>query len=154
VPTTQESAAQSGFRFDTRDVDWKKFVTDGTYYKLLHVDVDSRTADMIVKFEPRARCLHHRHVAATTSLVLEGELHIHEKSAEGEVIKIKPAGTYTPGTDYEVHVEGGGDEGVVVYFSMRGKTDVIYELVDPDTMKTTRSITIQDFARDFERWAS
>lgn len=150
MPTPQARTSQSDFRFDTRDIDWKKFVTDGTYYKLLHVDVERRSADMIVKFDPGARCLPHRHVAATTSLVLEGELHVHENTAAGEVVQVKPAGTYSPGATDEVHIEGGGDEGVVVYFSMRGESDVIYELVDPDTLQATRSITIQDFARDFE----
>ena len=64
-------------------------------------------------------------MAATTGLVLEGELHVHENTAAGEVVQVKPAGAYSPGAADEVHVEGGGDEGVVVYFSMRGQTDVI-----------------------------
>ena len=64
------------FRFDTKQVDWKDFITTGCYYKLLDVNVAARTADMIVKFEPGARCMYHRHIAPATSLVLEGELHI------------------------------------------------------------------------------
>ena len=60
------------FRFDTSEIEWKPFVTEGCVYRLLDVNVPARTADMIVKFEPNARCLNHRHVARTMSFVLEG----------------------------------------------------------------------------------
>src|SRR5436190_15637413 len=66
------AAEVAKFRFDTTNVEWKKFVTEGCYYRILDVNVPARTADMLVKFEPGARCLHHRHVARTMSFVLEG----------------------------------------------------------------------------------
>ena len=68
------------FRFDTTNVEWKNFVTDGCYYRILDVNVPARTADMLVKFEPGARCLNHRHVARTMSFVLEGDLHVIERA--------------------------------------------------------------------------
>ena len=46
-----DSNALRNFRFDTKDVDWKDFITAGCYYKLLDVNVGARTADMIVKFD-------------------------------------------------------------------------------------------------------
>jgi len=52
-----------------------------------------------------------------------------------------------------VHVEGGGDRGVVVYFSMRGDTDHIYDFVGDD-LEIKRAISIQDFDRDFRNWSS
>jgi hypothetical protein len=141
------------FRFDTREVDWKDFITTGCYYKLLEVNVATRTADMLVKFEPGARCLYHRHVAPATSLVLEGELHIFDKTSTGETLRVvKPAGTYTSGVENDVHVEGGGENGVIVYFSMRGASDHIYDLLDAN-LNLTRAITIQDFAKDLQHWA-
>jgi hypothetical protein len=51
-----------------------------------------------------------------------------------------------------VHVEGGGAQGVVVYFSMRGDSDHIYDFVNDD-MSLRREITIQDFDRDFRNWS-
>jgi hypothetical protein len=51
------------FQFDTRDVEWRDFITDGCFYKLLNVDLDARQADMLVKFEPNSECLYHRHAA-------------------------------------------------------------------------------------------
>jgi hypothetical protein len=142
------------FRFDTTNIEWKNFVTEGCYYRILDVNVAARTADMIVKFEPNARCLNHRHVARTMSFVLEGELHVIEKMPDGKTRKtIKPAGSFSADATNEVHVEGGGAQGVVVYFSMRGDSDHIYDFVNDD-MSLQRVITIQDFDRDFQNWSS
>jgi hypothetical protein len=141
------------FCFDTKEVDWKDFITTGCYYKLLDVNVAARTADMIVKFEPGARCMYHRHVAPATSLVLEGELHIFDKTSTGETLRVvKPAGTYTSGVEDDMHVEGGGENGVIVYFSMRGASDHIYDLLDSQ-LNLKRAITIQDFAKDLAYWS-
>jgi hypothetical protein len=154
--TTQEMPPTTApkFRFDTTNLEWKNFVTEGCYYRLLDVNVPARTADMIVKFEPNARCLNHRHVARTMSFVLEGELHVIEKMPDGTTRKtVKPAGTFSADATNEVHIEGGGDQGVVVYFSMRGDSDHIYDFVNDD-MSLRRVITIQDFDRDFRNWSS
>ena len=141
------------FRFDTRDVDWKDFITTGCYYKLLDVNVGARTADMIVKFDPGVRCMYHRHVAPCTSLVLEGELHIIDQTSTGEKLRvIKPAGTFTSGVEDDLHVEGAGKHGVIVYFSMRGSSDHIYDLLDSN-LNLKRAIPIQDFAKDLKYWA-
>ena len=142
------------FKFDTTNVEWKDFVTEGCYYRILDVNVPARTADMLVKFEPGARCLNHRHVARTMSFVLEGELHVIEKLADGSTREsIKPAGTFSADATNEAHIEGGGDQGVVVYFSMRGDSDHIYDFID-ENLAVKRTITIQDFDRDFRNWSS
>ena len=142
------------FAFDTSHIEWKPFITEGCYYKILDVNVPARTADMIVKFVPNARCLNHRHVARTMSFVLEGELHVVEKTADGQTrTTVKKAGTFSADATNEVHVEGGGPEGVVVYFSMRGDDDHIYDFMNDD-MTPRREISIQDFDSDFEKyWA-
>jgi ChrR Cupin-like domain len=150
--TMHDHTSLKNFRFDTREVDWKDFITTGCYYKLLDVNVAARTTDMLVKFEPGARCLYHRHVAPATSLVLEGELHIFDKTSMGETLRVvKPAGTYTSGVEDDVHVEGGGENGVIVYFSMRGSSDHIYDLLDTN-LNLKREITIHDFAKDLAYW--
>jgi hypothetical protein len=142
------------FRFDTTNIEWKNFVTDGCYYRILDVNVPARTADMLVKFEPGARCLHHRHTARTMSFVLEGELHVIEKMPDGSSREsIKHAGTFSADATNEAHIEGGGDTGVVVYFSMRGDSDRIYDFVD-ENLEVKRTITVQDFERDFQNWSS
>jgi hypothetical protein len=63
-------------RYDSSKVDWKDFLTAGCYYKILDVNVAAHAADIIVKFDPGAGRLFHRHVAATTTMVLEGTFHV------------------------------------------------------------------------------
>jgi hypothetical protein len=151
--TVQTPSSLRNFRFDTKEVDWKDFITAGCYYKLLDVNVAARTADMIVKFDAGARCMYHRHVAPATSLVLEGELHIVDQTETGEKLRtIKPAGTFTSGVEDDMHVEGGGENGVIVYFSMRGDSDRIYDLLDSE-LNLKRAITIHDFAKDLAYWS-
>src|SRR3970282_2159466 len=60
------------------DADWRDFLTEGCFYKILNVDREARQVDLLVKFEPASECLYHRHAATTTTLVLEGELVIRE----------------------------------------------------------------------------
>ena len=144
--------AKAKYLFDTSDVEWRDFITDGCYYKLLNVDLDARQADMLVKFDPKSECLYHRHAAMTTTLVLEGELRIREQTPEGEVLKVKPAGSYSIGGVGEVHIEGSGEKPAIIFFSMRTDRDVIYELLNPD-LTLRRAITVADFHRDWhEKW--
>jgi len=141
------------FRFDTSAVDWKPFVTDGCFYRILHVDVPARTAEMLVKFTPGGRCLYHRHVAAVKTLVLQGDLHLFEPTPQGEMHSVKPAGSFSAGAGGEVHIEGAEENEVIVYFSMRSDTDVVYETLNPD-LSLLRSITVQDFDRDWQKWSA
>ncbi|HLW70269.1 MAG TPA: hypothetical protein VKS22_06580 [Candidatus Binataceae bacterium] len=152
TPAESTPATPNRFRFDTGNIQWKDFLTEGCYYQILDVNVAAHTADIIVKFDPGARCLFHRHVAATTTLVLEGTLHVFDQTADGVVEKIKPAGFFSSGAENEIHIEGGGDEGVIVYFSMRGKDDHIYDLLNSD-FSLRKAITVQDFAKDMARWS-
>jgi len=140
------------FRFDTSNVDWKPFITEGCFYRILDVNVPARTAEMLVKFTPGGRCLHHRHAAAVKTLVLEGDLHLFERTPQGEVHTVKPAGSFSAGAGGEVHIEGAEEKEVIVYFSMHSETDVVYETLD-ENLNLLRSITVQDFARDWQRWS-
>lgn len=148
---TSESTGRESFRFDTRDTDWKPFVTEGCFYRILDVNVPARTAEMLVKFSPGGRCLYHRHAAAVKTLVLEGDLHLFEPAPNGEVHTVKPAGSFSAGAGGEVHIEGAEESEVIVYFSMKSDTDVIYETLDRD-LNRIRSITVQDFYRDWQNW--
>jgi quercetin dioxygenase-like cupin family protein len=155
--TLQNSAAgpaagtsKGNFAYDSSTVEWKKFITEGCFYRVLHVDVPARTAEMLVKFSPGGMCMYHRHVAIVSTMVLEGELRIHEQTPQGEVIKIKPAGSFTVGGKDEIHIEGGGEEGAIVYFNMRTDSDIIYETLDQD-LKLVRSISVADFDYDWKK---
>ncbi|MBL6749069.1 MAG: DUF4437 domain-containing protein [Nevskia sp.] len=145
-----QTTADRRFRYDGTAVEWKPFITEGCFYRILHVDVPARTAEMLVKFTSGGMCMYHRHVAVVSTMVLEGELRIHEQTAQGEVLKVKPAGSYSVGGKGEIHIEGGGEEGAIVYFNMRTDEDVIYETLDKD-LKLLRSITVADFDRDWRQ---
>ncbi|MSP43025.1 MAG: DUF4437 domain-containing protein [Alphaproteobacteria bacterium] len=149
-----KSAAPSkpAYMYDTSNVDWRVFITVGTYYKVLNVDLDAGQADMIVKFDPNAQCMYHRHTATVTTLVLEGEHHVYDVQGDERVLKIKPAGSYSVGGEGELHIEGAGDETLILFFSMRTKGDVIYELLNDD-LTLAKSITVAEFYRDWkEHW--
>lgn len=145
-------AVGSGFRYDASTVDWGDFFTPGTFYRILNVDLAARTADMLVKFEPNSQCMYHRHAATTQTLVLQGELRVREQVDGREVLKVKPAGSFSVGGYGEVHIEGSGDEEAIIFFGMRTDTDVIYELLNED-LSLRRPVTVADFDRDWrERW--
>ena len=107
---------------------------------------------MIVKFEPNSQCMHHRHVATTTTMVLEGELVVRETVDGEEKIKIKPAGSYSIGGEGEVHIEGSGQKQAIIFFSMKTDSDIIYELLNPD-LSLKKAITLTEFEEDWkEKW--
>lgn len=146
------AGGKPAFQYDTSTIDWRDFLTAGTYYKLLNVDLEAGQADMIVKFDPNCQCMYHRHTATVTTLVLEGEHHVYDVTDAGRVLKVKPAGSYAVGGEGELHIEGAGDETLILFFSMRTKGDVIYELLNDD-LTLAKSITVADFHRDWrEHW--
>ena len=150
--TANLSRPDTSFRYDANTVDWRDFITPGCYYRLLSVDVAAGHADMLVKFDAGGECMYHRHVADVSTLVLEGELRVREQLDGREVLKVKPAGSYSIGGVGEVHIEGGGDQPAIIFFSMRTATDVIYELLNSD-LSLRKAITVADFARDWhEKW--
>ena len=88
----RQQTQPSNFRFDTSKIEWKDFLTEGCYYRILDVNVEAHTADMLVKFEPGARCLFHRHVAATATLGLEGSLQVFDLTVKDVVEQAKAQG--------------------------------------------------------------
>ena len=148
--SADSAATPPVYRYDTSKVEWADFFTPGTYYRILNVDLEARTADMLVKFAPNSQCMYLRHICNTTTMVLEGELRVHEQVDGGEVVKVKPAGSYSRGGEQEVHIEGSGDEDAIIFFAMRTDGDVIYELLNDD-LSLRRAITVEDFDRDWRK---
>lgn len=107
---------------------------------------------MLVKFEPDSQCMYHRHAACTSTLILEGELRVREQTEGAELVKVKPAGSYSVGGEGEIHIEGSGPSQAIIFFSMRSDTEVIYELLNED-LSLKRAVTVADFDRDWrEHW--
>lgn len=151
MQTAAASPSLPAYRYDTTQVQWAKFFTPGTWYRIMNVDLAARTADMLVKFEPDSQCMYHRHACCTTTLVLEGELRVREQLNGAEVLKVKPAGSYSRGGEGEIHIEGSGHEEAIIFFGMRTDTDVIYELLNED-LSLRRAVTVADFHRDWQKY--
>ena len=93
----------SDFRFDTSHIDWSHIQggPDDGYpidysMAVLGYQEDNGTLDLLVRFAPNSHCHFHKHIAATTTLVLEGEHHITEVTDSGEQIQ-KVRAMHIPG---------------------------------------------------------
>lgn len=128
------------FTFPTENIEWIHLTGDGE----IDYPVDYRIAvlgsqpeigclDMLIDFAPNSYCHFHRHVAATTTLILEGEQHIHETGPDGEKLhKIRKAGDYARSSGGDVHMECGGPEGALVFFGFQTPNGKLFELLDKD----------------------
>jgi len=128
------------FCFDTRHIEWTRLEGSPEFdypidYQLavLGSQPDIGTLDLLVRFAPDSYCHFHRHCAATTTLVLEGEQHVYDVGEDGETIhRVRPAGTYAHSPGGDVHMERGGPEGALVFFAMTSADGHIFELLDRD----------------------
>jgi hypothetical protein len=142
------------FRFDTAHIEWTHLEGGPEFDYLIDYEiavlgsqVDNGTLDLLVKFAPNSYCHFHRHCAATTTLVLEGEQHIYETSADGETIhKVRSAGTYAHSAGGDVHMEQGGPEGALVFFAMHAPDGKVFELLDADRKVLSES-NVEEMAK-------
>lgn len=88
--------------------------------------------DFLVKWEPNSYCHFHRHIGSTTTLILEGEHHVVETTANQTVHKIRQPGHYSRTPDGEAHMEYAGPEGSLVFFSMQSPDGRLFEILDKD----------------------
>src|SRR5215831_7576023 len=119
------------YSFDDRNIRWYKLGDfEHFVFAMLDVDVSRKLVDFIVKFPPNQQIFLHRHLALTNTLVVQGEHRLYEPN--GALKEVRPVGSYTSSPPGEPHREGGGDRECVVFYSVRGKTDVLFELLDDD----------------------
>ena len=113
---------------------------DGPYpihheLSILGFDRDAGTIDLLIRFDDKGgHCHAHRHITTTSVLVLEGEQHLDELRPRGErVHKVRRAGEYhlTAGDPFP-HMERGGPDGAVIFFSHHTDDGSLYEIVDGD----------------------
>jgi quercetin dioxygenase-like cupin family protein len=136
--------------FDPRQVKW--IHVDGPQEPGYPVDHDyavlggnpaTGVLDMLVRFAPGGHCPRHRHVAPTSTLVLEGEQHLYDTLPSGEPRhRVRRAGDYALSDGNDLHVEGGGPEGGLIYLSMHSRDGHLFDVVDQDLNVLDR-ITIE-----------
>jgi 2,4'-dihydroxyacetophenone dioxygenase len=131
------------YGFDDRRIRWYKLGDfEHFVFAMYDVDVSQKTLDFILKFVPNERIFLHRHLALTNTLVIQGEHRLYEPA--GELKEVRPVGSYTSSPPGEPHREGGGDEGAVVFYSVRGKDGVLFEILDDD-LNVVGTLSMDDF---------
>jgi len=122
-------------------------------YAILGHDVGAGTLDMLVRWSgDGGHCPLHRHVAATTVLVLEGEQHLWDLHPDGTrgPHKVRRAGDYALTLDAPLpHFERGGPEGGLVFFGAHARDGVLYEIFGEDR-KPMALVTIETLVADWK----
>jgi quercetin dioxygenase-like cupin family protein len=129
--------------FDDRNIRWSKLGDfEHLLYHILDIDQGNKIADVLFKFAANQQIVLHRHKAHNNTFVVQGEHRLYE--ANGKIKEIRPVGSYTvsPPND-EPHREGGGDQDVIVFFSIRGSDGILYEILDDD-LNQIATISMQD----------
>jgi quercetin dioxygenase-like cupin family protein len=130
--------------FNNEAITWNRLEgIDHLQYFILDVDSERQIVDVLFKFDANEQIVLHRHVALNHMLVLQGEHRLYEP--DGSVKEVRPAGRYTvsPASN-DPHREGGGDEEVIILFSIRGTDGKLYEFLDDD-MNVVGEFTMDDF---------
>jgi quercetin dioxygenase-like cupin family protein len=77
--------------------------------------------EILVKWEPNCYCHFHRHTAETSSVVLEGELHVTDidiKTGKELGKRLRTVGDFAHKEPGDVHMEQGGVNGALVLFNI------------------------------------
>lgn len=135
--------------FDESGIRWCKLGDfEHLLYSILDINEELKIIDVLFKFSAHQQIVLHRHKVHNNTFVLQGEHRLYE--ADGRLKEIRPTGSYTvsPPSD-EPHREGGGDEDVIVLFSIRGSDGVLYEILNDD-LSLAATLSMQDLINLFQ----
>ena len=120
------------YNFDDGNIRWNRHPDlEHLEFSILNVDEVNYILDILFKFDANEKIILHRHMVHNNTFVVQGEHCIYEPN--GELREIRPVGSYRSSPPGDVHKEGGGvDQDVVVFFTIRGRDGVLYELLDDD----------------------
>ncbi len=143
--------------FDPQGVEWRR-VTDPLFkafrvdfeYSLLGYDLPGGRLDMLLRYGKDCHCRRHRHVAATVTLVLEGEQFLQEMLPDGTTRTVhRRKGDYALApADAHPHDEHGGDGGGTVLLSMTAPDGILFEYFD-ENMANPWTVSIEEYV---ESW--
>ena len=111
---------------------------------VLHVDEDEGRIDFVSRWEPDSYCHYHRHIGETSLLVLEGEHHVVETKDHETVHKIREPGFFATNPGGDVHMEYGGPNGTLVYFSCKAVDGALFDVMDKDGT-VLKTAMVEDF---------
>lgn len=135
--------------FDDRNITWRKLDwLDHVEFYVYKVDEVNRIVDVVFKFAANQKAALHQHKTPYITLVVQGELRFYRPN--GELKEIRPVGSYVSGiADGEPHLEGGGDEDAIVFFSNRNVEDDLYVFLD-ENLQPTVTLRFDDFKAQYE----
>ncbi len=135
------------YAFDDRTINWQRLGDfQHLHFHVMDIDEKNAIADVLFKFAANEKIVLHRHLAHNNTFVIQGEHRLYHPN--GEIKEIRPVGSMTsspPSND--PHREGGGDQDVIIAFSIRGE-GVLYELLDDD-QNTIATISMGDLIELF-----
>jgi hypothetical protein len=111
---------------------------------VLSVDAEAGRIEFLSRWEPNAYCHYHRHLGETSLLVLEGEHNVVETKANETVHKKRRPGFFATNPGGDVHMEYGGPEGTLVYFSCQAVDGKLFEVLAQDG-RILNTATVDDF---------
>jgi hypothetical protein len=137
-----------------QDVEWRR-ITDPAFqahrvdfeYSLLGYDLPTKRIDMLLRYAPGGgHCRRHRHIAATATLVLEGDQFLTERLPDGRIRQVhRRKGDYALApADAHPHDEHGGDGGGTVLLSMTAPDGILFEYFDADWAQPW-TVSIEEF---------
>jgi hypothetical protein len=133
------------FTFDDRNIEWKR-LADADHLWLSVLDIDERNGliHVLYKFAANEKILLHRHKTLNKTFVIQGEHRLYDPS--GAIKEIRPVGSYkvSPPSPEPHREGGGGDEDVVVFFTIYGGAETLYEILDDD-LEVVAPLTVEDF---------
>ena len=110
-----------------KSLKWKRYTEGEDFdYPIDYSDaiLDAREdgrLEILVKWEPNCYCHFHRHTAETSSVVLEGELHVTDidiKTGKEIGKRLRAVGDFAHKEPGDVHMEQGGANGALVLFNI------------------------------------
>ncbi len=131
------------YTFDDRILTWSRLDwLEHVWFYVYDIDKKNGIVDVVFKFAANSKAMLHQHKTPYVTLVLQGELRFYRPN--GELKEIRPTGSYVKGVpDGEPHLEGGGDQETIVFFSNRNVEDALYMFLD-DKMQPTVTLRLAD----------
>ena len=128
--------------FDDSNITWHRLGDfEHLHYSILAIDEQRHIAEVLFRFAANEQIVLHRHKAHNNTFVVQGEHRLYKP--DGSLKEVRATGSMTcSGPDTEPHREGGGDQDVIILFSIRGD-GVLYELLDDDQAQIG-TISFQD----------
>ena len=127
--------------FENDNLRWKHFTGNDRFdypidfYCALFFVRPEGHIEILYWWEPNSYCHFHRHTANTTSLVLKGELHVIDvdpKTGKELGMNIRSVGDFASKEPGDVHMERGGPEGALVFFSLFTEDGSLAETLSQD----------------------